>query len=518
MASLILNVLTVVHFLAVGGLALYGIHRIWMMYCWRRCMRTAPAPEPDPEFRENLSLPDILPRVTVQLPLYNESLVAGRLLDAVAAFDWPTEKLEIQVLDDSTDHTRQVVDERVAYWSARGMDIYAVRRQRRSGYKAGALANGLERAKGELIAVFDADFVPRPDFLQKMVPHFTGPDIGMVQAKWGFLNAGYSWLTRLQSLLLSTHFGIEHEVRFRRGLFFNFNGTAGIWRKTTIKSAGGWSSDTVTEDLDLSYRAQMAGWRFGYANDVVVPSELPVTLSDFRRQQERWGKGAIQTAGKLLPKLMLSAVSPGIKIEAAAHLLANFCWIFAFAATITLFPVLLNRVGIGIYQILWFDVPLFLLTGIAVICYYLIYGWRACRRRDLWVLPLLPAASIGLAPFFSLAVIKGLTQKGGVFLRTPKFGITDGIPAIFQTAFQTHGIINLMVNLPLLLYTLVPVIFAWHRGTWPAIPFLCFFPLGFCIVMGSDLQELLRMSRKTVTKKPEPDARLHRPFQNQESL
>jgi cellulose synthase/poly-beta-1,6-N-acetylglucosamine synthase-like glycosyltransferase len=493
MISLILNVLTVIHFLAVGGLALYGIHRIWMIYCWRRQLRT-------PGRKGSLPLPTVLPMVTVQLPLYNESLVAGRLIDAVAAFDWPAEKLEIQVLDDSTDGTRRVVDERVACWSSRGIDIYAVRRRRRMSYKAGALANGLRRAKGDLIAIFDADFVPRPDFLQKMIPHFTRPDIGMVQATWGFLNAGYSWLTRLQSLLLSTHFGIEHEVRFRRGLFFNFNGTAGIWRKTAIESAGGWSSDTVTEDLDLSYRAQMARWRFAYANDVIVPSELPVTLSDFRRQQERWGKGAIQTAKKLLPKLMTSTVPLAIKIEAAAHLLANFCWIFAFLATITLYPVLLNRIGIGFYQILWLDIPLFLLTGIAVIAYYMVYGLRTRQLRPLWVLPVLPAASIGLAPFFSLAVIRGLTQKGGVFQRTPKFGITDGIPSTFHSTFQSQGVINLMINLPLLLYTLVPVFFAWQRGTWPAIPFLFFFPLGFCIVMASDLRELLQMLGKPVNK------------------
>lgn len=480
-----LHLLTAIHFLAVGGLSLYGMHRIWMIWCWyKRSRADVDHSHPCPSGTQ-------LPAVTVQIPLYNEPLVTGRIIDAVAAFDWPAEKLDIQVLDDSTDETRRMVDDRVAYWSCRGIDIYAIRRNRRTGYKAGALANGLKQAKGELIAIFDADFVPRPDFLQKTVPHFSRPDIGMVQTKWGFLNAEYSWLTRLQSLLLSAHFDIEHEVRYSRGLFFNFNGTAGIWRKTAIESAGGWASDTVTEDLDLSYRAQMAGWRFVYAKNVVVPSELPVTLSDFRRQQERWGKGAIQTAKKLLPKLMAAPLPVKIKIEAAAHLLANSCWMFGFLATITLYPVLLNRSGIGVHQIIWWDLPLFLLTGMAVILYYMIYGLRACQRRPLWLLPILPAASIGLAPFFSLAVVKGLVQKGGVFQRTPKFGITDSRPAKFHYTFQPHVIMNLMINLPLLIYVMAPVLFAWQRGTWPAIPFLCFFPLGFCIVMATDIHELL---------------------------
>ncbi len=438
----------------------------------------------------------ILPFVTIQLPLYNESRVAGRLIDAVAAFDWPAEKYEIQVLDDSTDVTRRIVDERVARWSVRGVDIHAVRRNGRAGYKAGALAHGLGRAKGELIAIFDADFIPQPDFLKKTVPHFKRPDIGMVQAKWGFLNPGHSWLTRLQSLLLSTHFGIEHEVRHSRGLFFNFNGTAGIWRRTAIESAGGWSSDTVTEDLDLSYRAQMAGWRFVYLNNVVVPSELPATLSDFRIQQDRWAKGAIQTGKKNLPKLMMSPLPLKIKIEAAAHLLANVCWMFGFLATITLYPALLNRIGIGVYQIIWFDAPLFFFTAISVIVYYLIYGLWSRQFHPLWSLPLLPAVSIGLAPFFSLAVIKGLTREGGVFQRTPKFGTTDAMPVFCRSRFQSHAIVNLLINLPLLLYTMAPVFLSWHRGTWPAIPFLCFFPMGFCMVMATDLSELLHAFRK----------------------
>lgn len=358
MRTQLLPLLTAIHFLSISGLALYGVHRIWMIACWLKRISESTKQE------SLCPLPGELPRVTVQIPLYNEASVAGRIIDAVAAFDWPIERLEIQVLDDSTDETRRIVEKRVAHWSSdKGINIYTIHRNRRTGYKAGALANGLKRSKGEFIALFDADFVPQPDFLRKTIPHFSRPNVGMVQARWGFLNAGYSWLTLLQSVLLSTHFGIEHEVRYSRGLFFNFNGTAGVWRKTAIETAGGWQSDTVTEDLDLSYRAQMAGWDFVYLNEVVVSSELPVTLTDFRRQQERWSRGAIQTAVKLLPSLFASALPLKIKMEAAVHLLSNFCWMFGFLATVTLYPVLLFRVGIGVSQVLWIDLPFFALTG-----------------------------------------------------------------------------------------------------------------------------------------------------------
>lgn len=499
MRSHILNLLTIIHFLSVAGLAVYGIHRIRMIVCWLKLSSKDTNPA------RVCPSADSLPAITVQIPLYNEAPVAARIVDAAAALNWPREKLEIQVLDDSQDDTRGIVDERVAYWFSGGTDIAVIRRNQRTGYKAGALANGLKQSKGEFVAIFDADFVPQPDFLMKTVPYFEHPDIGMVQAKWGFLNAGYSWLTRVQALLLSTHFGIEHEVRYSQGLYFNFNGTAGVWRKTAIEDAGGWSSDTVTEDLDLSYRSQMAGWQFVYLNHVTVPSELPVTLSDFRCQQERWGKGAIQTAKKILPKLIISPVPIKIKMEAAAHLLANFCWVFALLATITLYPVLLNRIGIGIYQIVWIDLPLFSLTGAAVMVYYMIYGLRSGQKHPVVILPILSAASIGLAPFFSLAVLKGLFQKGGVFKRTPKFGILDNMP--FRKMYfpvHPHVATNLLINIPLAVYTLMPVLFAWHRETWISVPFLCFFPFGFCIVAAHDLHDFFQTAVRNF-RTPDPN-------------
>jgi len=482
MIASILNILTIFHFLAMTGLAAYGVHRIWMIRCRRNCNFS-------PQDPVDFFLKKI-PCVTVQIPLYNEPMVAARIIDAVAAFDWPADKLEIQVLDDSDDETRTITRKRAAYWLAQGKNIRAIRRNRRTGYKAGALAAGLEQASGEFIAVFDADFVPGPDFLQKTLPYFAKENIGMVQARWGFLNPDYSWLTRLQALLLSAHFEIEHAVRCDKRLFFNFNGTAGIWRKIAIESAGGWQSDTVTEDLDLSYRAQMAGWRFLYLHDVVVPSELPVTISDFRCQQERWAKGAIQTARKLLPRLLSAPLPISVKVEAAAHLLANCCWVFGFIATLTLYPVLLNRIGIGVYQMIWIDLPLFLFTGGAVLTYYLLHGIKSGQKRFLSVLPLLPAASIGLAPFFSLVVFKGILQTGGVFARTPKFGVVEntGKGKIPFTSRSKPGL-NLLTNLILFSYMMMPVLFSIDRGTWPAIPFLCLFPAGFLLMMVFELRQ-----------------------------
>ncbi|WP_186441250.1 glycosyltransferase family 2 protein [Desulfamplus magnetovallimortis] len=445
----ILNILTLIHFASMGGLALYGTHRIWLLICWFKSRS-------EEKHETRLSF-DKLPLVTIQVPLYNEPLVAARIIDAVASIQWQSNKLEIQILDDSSDETNDIVKESVKYWAGQGVWIYAIFRNNRKGYKAGALQNGLRQSSGEFIAVFDADFIPPTDFLKKTIPHFYPIDlnqdltdqnkisrkrnkiiknknfinsntkdkkIGMVQTRWGFLNSRYSWLTRLQTLMLSPHFGIEHKIRFSRHLFFNFNGTAGVWRKEAIESSGGWQDDTVTEDLDLSYRAQLSGWKFLYLNDVVVPSELPATLSDFRSQQERWSKGSIQTARKILPGLLSSPVSLGVKIEAIAHLMANVCWLLGFIVTMTLYPVILYRSSIGICQVKWIEIPL-LCISFSILTYYLVYSIFNRQYYVLTALPLLPIISIALSPFFALSVVKGAFEKGGVFVRTPKFGFSD---------------------------------------------------------------------------------------------
>jgi cellulose synthase/poly-beta-1,6-N-acetylglucosamine synthase-like glycosyltransferase len=471
--------------MALAGLSLYGLHRLWLLVCWY-IERKKPilSPPPLPPTRN-------LPCVTVQLPLYNERFVAGRLINAIAQLNWPKEKLEIQVLDDSTDDTQKIVDERLNYWQRKGINIKVIRRKHREGYKAGALNSGLAQANGEFIAIFDADFIPPAKFLLRTIPYFSEKKIGMVQARWDFLNAEHSWLTGIQSLLLGPHFSVEHWVMFKRGLFFNFNGTAGIWRRKAIKSAGGWQSDTVTEDLDLSYRAQLNGWRFVYLHNHVVPSELPVTLASFRSQQQRWAKGSIQTAKKILPNLLMAPLPVSVKAEAIAHLLANFCWVLGTVVTLTLFPTITYRIGIGPYQMLRFDFPLFAFASGAILLYFFLYSRTCGNSRLMQQILLLPVLSVGLAPSIALSVMKGLLSKGGVFERTPKFGLRgkERLPFL-SYIYRQQSLLYLIMNTLLFVYSLLPAIFAWQRGTWLAVPFLMFFPLGFLIVIVKDLKEI----------------------------
>lgn len=473
-----------VHFTALGGLAVYGLHRLWLLALWAR-MRHAPDPVPP-----SPSPGEPLPCVTVQLPLYNEVYVAARLLDAAAALDWPREQLEIQVLDDSTDETRAVVDERVAFWTARGVPLRVLRRPERHGYKAGALAHGLRQARGELVAVFDADFLPAPDFLRRTTPHFRTTRVGMVQARWGFCNAGQSWFTRIQALLLEPHFAIEHRVRHARGWFFNFNGTAGVWRKQAIEGAGGWQSDTVTEDLDLSYRAQLAGWRFVYLNEVVVDSELPVTVAAFRSQQQRWAKGSVQTARKLLPRILAAPLAPAVKAEAAAHLLANLGWLLGALVLLTLYPVVLWRTGIGPYQLLRFDIPLFLGANGALFLFYLAHTLARRAPGRVRSLPLIPLVAAGLAPSIALAVLGGATRRGGVFERTPKFGSRAGrTGTVCRHPYHQPAGRWVAVQLLLAAYCLLPVTLAVSHRVWPAVPLAALFPLGLLLVAWREARE-----------------------------
>jgi cellulose synthase/poly-beta-1,6-N-acetylglucosamine synthase-like glycosyltransferase len=439
------------------------------------------------------------PRITVQLPVYNERFVVARLIDAAACMEWPADRIEIQVLDDSVDDTRDIVDERAAYWSARGIPIDVVRRPNREGYKAGALAFGLARASGEFIAVFDADFLPPCDFLIHAIGPFADPHVGVVQARWGFLNADESWLTRAQAVMLSAHFRIEHQVRHARRLFFNFNGTAGIWRRCAIEGAGGWQDDTVTEDLDLSYRAQIAGWRFVYLDDLIVESELPATLSALRTQQMRWAKGSIQTARKILPRILSSDLPLPVKAESTVHLLANFGWLLGTVLVATLYPAVLCRVGLGIQDLIRVDMPLLLGSSGAILLYFAIVGlaergWSAVRS-----VLLLPLLSVGLAPSIATAVITGLVARGGVFERTPKFGILGGRDrGSWALSYNRWAVTFLLVNLLLGIYSLFPVAFAVDRATWTAIPFLLLYPIGFGMSVLQDLRE--RLSNATARR------------------
>src|SRR3954468_7985878 len=332
------------YFLVMFVLAMYGIHRYTMCYLYFK-HRKRHNPEPPQRFAE-------LPRVTVQLPIFNEQFVIDRLIEAVCAMEYPREKLEIQVLDDSTDETREVAAGIVARYAALGHPISYIHRTNRHGFKAGALDAGLKVAKGEFIAIFDADFVPPPDWLMRVIHHFAEPQIGMVQTRWTHLNRDYSLLTRIEAILLDGHFILEHGARSRTGDFFNFNGTAGMWRRQAISDGGGWQHDTLTEDTDLSYRSQLKGWKFKYLQDVECPAELPIEMTAFKTQQARWAKGLIQVGKKILPKVFSSDVPRHIKMEAWYHLTANLSYPLMIVLSTLLMPAMIIRSFGGWFQML----------------------------------------------------------------------------------------------------------------------------------------------------------------------
>ena len=339
------------YFFVLSILAVYGWHRYYLVYLYKRHKDDVPVTD----------LPELspLPRVTLQLPIYNEMYVVDRLVDAVCRIDYPRELLEIQVLDDSTDETASVSELAVRRWAAQGVDIKYLHRTDRTGYKAGALDEGLKVATGQFVAIFDADFVPSQDFLRKTLPHFADPKVGMVQARWGHINREYSLLTRIQAILLDGHFVLEHGSRNRSGCFFNFNGTAGIWRREAIAGGGGWQHDTLTEDLDLSYRTQLAGWKFVFLQDLVIPAEVPVEMNSFKSQQHRWAKGSIQTCMKLLPRILSAPVPFKVKAEAFFHLTANFNYLLMILLSILMFPAMYVRYNMGWYEMMLIDVPFF---------------------------------------------------------------------------------------------------------------------------------------------------------------
>ena len=329
------------YFFVLIILGMYGWHRFFLVREYTKHKDRAAGPVPH-------VADDAWPMVTVQLPFYNEMYVIERLIDSVAAFDYPKDKLEIQILDDSTDETTQIAELAAERLAARGFIVSYLHRTDRTGYKAGALEKGLDVAKGEFISIFDADFVPEADFLKKTVPYFIGnPKLALVQARWGHLNHDYSLLTRIQAVMLDGHFILEHGGRNRAGCFFNFNGTAGVWRREAIPDAGGWRHDTLTEDLDLSYRAQIKGWKFLFVPQVVAPAEVPVEMNSFKSQQHRWAKGSIQTCKKVLPNLLRADLPLKVKMEAFFHLTANFNYVLMLALSLLMFPAMIVRYEMG---------------------------------------------------------------------------------------------------------------------------------------------------------------------------
>ncbi len=461
------------YFFVLSILAIYGWHRYYLVYLYMKNKGNAPKPLPPPE---------VLPAVTVQLPIFNEMYVADRLINAVCEMDYPKELLEIQVLDDSTDETTTIAELAVRRHAARGFNIRYLHRVDRTGYKAGALEAGLKESTTEFVSIFDADFIPSRDFLKRTLPYFqTDPKIGMVQARWGHINADYSLLTKIQSILLDAHFVLEHGGRNRAGCFFNFNGTAGVWRRAAIDNSGGWQHDTLTEDLDLSYRAQLRGWRFIFLPEVVSPAEVPVEMNSFKSQQHRWAKGSIQTCLKLMPQILSSNLPPGVKAEAFFHLSANFNYLLMTVLSILMFPAMWVRYNMGWSEMLLIDVPLFFAATASVANFYMVSQRELYPdwRQRLKYLPFLMSIGIGLCVNNTRAVIEALFGNQSEFARTPKYGIERKSDEWVGKKYHQAVGIQSIIELALGLYFTGTVFYALVNQIYGTLPFLMLFQIGF---------------------------------------
>ncbi|HEV2965052.1 MAG TPA: cellulose synthase family protein [Candidatus Angelobacter sp.] len=467
--------LLIPYFIVLILLASYGAHRYVLVYLYYKHKKNRTT-EPPGLFPE-------LPRVTVQLPIFNEQFVVERLLDAICRLNYPLEKLDIQVLDDSTDETVAVARGLVNHYAAKGLPISYHHRSNREGFKAGALAEGLKTAQGDFVAIFDADFVPPEDFLQRVIHHFTDPKIGMVQTRWTHLNRNYSFLTEVEAILLDGHFVLEHSGRARSGVFFNFNGTAGMWRRKAIEDAGGWQHDTLTEDTDLSYRSQLAGWKFRYLQDIECPAELPIEMTAFKTQQARWAKGLIQTAKKMIPKIFKSKAPWRVKVEAWYHLTANISYPLMIVLSTLLMPAMIIRSFGGWFQMLLIDLPLFLASTFSISSFYLVSQKELFPRkwpRTFLYLPFLMALGIGLTLTNTKAVLEALLGMKSPFARTPKYRVQSKTDKVMGQKYRRR--LGLVPWLELLVgcYFIVMCIYAYTSGNYWTIPFLLLFVIGYC--------------------------------------
>ncbi len=438
------------------------------------------APKPARQF-------DRLPVVTVQLPIFNEQYVIDRLVDACCRLDYPRDRLEIQVLDDSTDETQDVASTIVQRY-AEGFaglppqPIYYLHRTDRYGYKAGALDAGLKTAKGSLIAIFDADFVPPRDWLNRVVNHFAQPGVGMVQTRWTHLNRNYSFLTQVEAILLDGHFVLEHGGRSRAGVFFNFNGTAGMWRRTAIDEAGGWQHDTLTEDTDLSYRAQLKGWQFRYLQDVECPAELPIEMTAFKTQQARWAKGLIQTGKKILPRVLHSDAPWHVKLEAWYHLTANISYPLMIVLSTLLMPAMIIRSWQGVWQMLLIDFPLFMASTFSISSFYLVSQKELFPRRwyrTFLYLPFLMALGVGLTITNTKAVLEALFGVQSAFARTPKYRVQKKGEKTQAAKYRKRLGIIPRIELAIGCYFAATVWYAVASENYFTVPFLLLFVLGY---------------------------------------
>jgi len=467
------EVILIIYFLALSVLFGFGIHGLILLYYYRKT-QTYKHKEP--------KLPEELPMVTIQLPLYNEYFVVERLIRSVCNIKYPKEKLEIQVLDDSTDESQELCKSLVEEYKQKGFNIKYIHRTDRTGYKAGALKNGLELAEGEFVAIFDADFVPNENFLLKTIPYFSDPQIGMVQTRWEHLNEEYSYLTRAQALALDGHFVLEQQVRNKAGFFINFNGTAGIWRKSAIIDAGNWEPDTLTEDLDLSYRAQLRGWKFVYLNDVTSPAELPADINALKTQQFRWTKGAVETAKKLLPRVLKADLPLKVKLECFVHLTSNIVFPFIIIVALLNVPIVLIKNTVGGFDEFYSFMSIFVLASISTFLFYM-YAQKAIHldwRRRLLLFPVFLAGSMGFAVNNTKAVLEALIGKKTGFARTPKEGIVGTAPQPKVKKYKSNKFSwTVLFEILLALYFVVGIGISAYFLEIAAIPFQLLFLLGF---------------------------------------
>jgi cellulose synthase/poly-beta-1,6-N-acetylglucosamine synthase-like glycosyltransferase len=468
-------VILIGYFSILGTLAIYGAYRIKQVVDFWRYRNFVP--RPSARFSEAE-----LPRITVQLPLFNELYVVDRLLKAVTAIDYPREKLEIQVLDDSTDETVRVAEAVVAKYAEQGFDIHYIHRADRTGFKAGALENGNKSAKGELLAIFDADFVPKPDCLRKLVDFFTDPMVGCAQMRWSHINGDYNLLTRLQTIMLDGHFVVEQTTRNRTGGFFNFNGTAGIWRRQAIEMSGGWQHDTLTEDTDLSFRAQLMGWKFVYLLDEEAPAEIPVEINAFKAQQRRWAKGVMQVGLKLYPRIWLAPLPFRVKLEMFFRLTGNISYPLMIVASFLQFPLLLVRYNQPFYHLMVLDLPLLFFSSISVVLFYGSAVWYLDEKRAprLLHLPLVMGLGIGLAFSNARAVLEALLGVKSEFVRTPKYKVEETTDATWKRKKykRKRGLLPLL-ELSFAIYFLLAITYSARLHMWGTIPFLLLFFFGF---------------------------------------
>jgi cellulose synthase/poly-beta-1,6-N-acetylglucosamine synthase-like glycosyltransferase len=469
------DIVLISYFLSLSILFIFGCHGFIMIFYHRKYRGVNPVANKDFDSEAT---------VTVQLPLYNELYVVERLIQAVCEMDYPRNKMEIQVLDDSTDETTEIAARVIKQKQEEGFDIHHIRRASRKGFKAGALREGLHTSKGEFVAIFDADFIPHKDFLKKTLSFFNDDKVGMVQTRWEHLNGDYSILTKAQALALDGHFVIEQSVRNKAGFFINFNGTGGVWRKVCIEDSGNWHDDTLTEDLDLSYRAQLNGWRFVFLKDFTSPAELPSEINALKAQQFRWTKGAIETAKKVLPLVWKSKVPLRIKLQATFHLTNNLVFPFILLSAILNVPLVFIK-NSGSHEVYFAVMSLFVLAFVSSFLFYL-YSQKDIRtdwRKKIVLFPLFMAGSMGFAVNNSRAVIEGLLNRKSEFVRTPKYKVIDGKDSWIGKKYSANRFgMSVAVELLMAVYCFIGICSSIYFLEFAALPFQILFFLGFSFV------------------------------------